>query len=172
MTRFVNVNFPTVHPGVARAEALVASAGNLKRNFDPTKSLATMLLAALVSALVVVADQVIDIWADGHLFAAWVALWSVAFVAMALFASTARGVAAKLSSAYSDWSARAQHARDEAQYWESAKNDPRIMADLQAAITRSEKVETAPVKAVAREVYSPMAAFEARKISGSYLRNF
>ena len=174
MTRFVHINYPLEHPGVARAEAIAASAGNIRRNFDATKSLATMLLAALVAALVVLADQMIDTWADGHLFAAWVALWSVAFVALALFASSARGAAVKVASAYKGWTLRLQQSRDEAAYWESAKNDPRIMAELDAAILRSEQAQTAAteVKPVVREVYSPMAAFEARKISGSYLRKF
>ena len=65
----------------------------------------------------------------------------------------------------------------EAAYLESARNDPRIMAELDAAILRSEKVEATSVAVVqanpvARKVVAPMAAFEARKIPGSYLRNF
>ena len=44
--------------------------------YDAAKGLSAMLLAAMVSALVVVADQLIDTWADGHLLAAWVALWA------------------------------------------------------------------------------------------------
>jgi len=172
MTRFVHINYPVEHPGVARAEAIATSAGNIRRNFDATRSLATMLLAALVAALVVLADQMIDTWADGHLFAAWVALWSVAFVALALFASAARGAAVNVASAYKGWTLRLQQSRDEAAYWESAKNDPRIMAELDAAILRSEQAQTTEVKPVVREVYSPMAAFEARKSPGSYLRSF
>jgi hypothetical protein len=45
-----------------------------------------MLLAAMVSALIVVADQLIDSWADGDLLAAWVVLWVVGFAAVALLA--------------------------------------------------------------------------------------
>lgn len=177
MTSFVHINYPVEHPGVARAEAIAASVVNIRRNFDATRSLATMLLAALVAALVVLADQMIDTWADGHLFAAWVALWSVAFVALALFASAARGTAVSVAGAYKNWTQNLQKSRDEAAYLESARNDPRIMAELDAAILRSEKVEATSVAVVqanpvARKVVAPMAAFEVRKIPGSYLRNF
>jgi hypothetical protein len=172
MTRFVHVNFPAEHPGVVRAEAIAASVGNIRRNFDGTKGLATMLLAALVAALVVVADQMIDTWADGHLFAAWVALWSVAFVALALFGASARDAAAKVAAGYQAWTLRLQQSRDEALYWESAQRDPRIMAELDAAILRNEQAQETLVKPVARDVYSPMASFEARRIKGSYLRSF
>ena len=38
------------------------------------KALAAMLLAALVSALLVVADSVVDAYAEGHLLLGWVCL--------------------------------------------------------------------------------------------------
>lgn len=146
MTSFVHTNFATEHPGVARAESLVAAVGDFRKNFDTTKSLATMLLAALVAALVVVADQLIDTWADGHLLAAWVALWSVAFVAIALLAPTAKRAAVSLSAQAKAWSHRMTLAQSEARYWESAQSDPRIMAELQAAILRSEEAAPAAAK--------------------------
>ena len=49
-----------------------------------------MLLAAVVSALLVVANQVIDTWTEGHLLAAWIVLWTVAFAALGLLAAPAR----------------------------------------------------------------------------------
>jgi hypothetical protein len=174
MTSFVHLNYSTEHPGVARAESVLAAAGSLRRNFDATKSLATMLLAALVAALVVVADQMIDTWADGHLLAAWVALWSVAFVALALLAPTARRLAANLSSTLKEWSVRSAQARTEELYWASAQNDPRVMAELQAAITRSESVRSAATASQVKpaKTVSSMARLEARKMGGSYLRSF
>ena len=146
MTSFVHTNFPTVHPGVARAESVVAAVGGFRQNFDATRSLSTMLLAALVAAFVVVADQLIDTWADGHLLAAWVALWSVAFVALALLAPSAKRAAARLLVEFKAWSHRTMMAQSEARYWESAQSDPRIMAELQAAILRSEEAAPAVVK--------------------------
>lgn len=148
MTSFVHTNFSTVHPGVARVESVVAAVGDFREKFDATRSLATMLLAALVAALVVVADQLIETWADGHLLFAWVALWSVAFVALALLAPAAKRLAKTLTLEFQAWSRRAALAQSEARYWESAQSDPRIMAELQAAILRSE--EGAPSRSPAR----------------------
>ncbi len=59
------------------------------RRLDGSRGLAMMLLAAAVAALVVLADQMIGTWADGHLFLGWVALWVVIFAGSALFAGTA-----------------------------------------------------------------------------------
>ncbi len=146
MTSFVHTNFVTAHPGVVRAESVAAAVNDLRKKFDATKSLATMLLAALVAALVVVADQLINTWADGHLLAAWVALWSVAFVAIASLAPAAKRAAVSLSAQTKAWSHRIMTAQSEACYWESAQSDPRIMAELQAAILRSEEAAPAAAK--------------------------
>ena len=73
MTRFIQVDMPTEHPGLVRvtrgAENLVANV----RAFDGTRGTATLLLAALVSALVVVANELVVTWTEGHLLAAWIA---------------------------------------------------------------------------------------------------
>ena len=71
---------------------------------ERTRGLAGMLLAAAVAALVVVADQLVSTWADGHLFLAWVALWVVVFAGMALFASTARTIAQRTVRSLDGWS--------------------------------------------------------------------
>lgn len=49
--------------------------------------LLAMLLALAVAALVVLADQRIDTWTDGHLFLGWMGLWVVIFAATALLDS-------------------------------------------------------------------------------------
>jgi hypothetical protein len=137
MTSFVHTNFPTEHPGVERAQAVMASVRKLGSNVDSTKTMATLLMAALVAALVVVANQVISTWADGQLLLAWALLWAFAFSAMAFAAPAIRRAVRNTASAYRNWNARLVHSRAEAQYWESAQNDSRIMADLRAAQTRS-----------------------------------
>jgi hypothetical protein len=143
MTNFIHVDYATEHPGVARAESVFGAMAHLKqsfsRSFSATRSLASMLLAALVAALVVVADMLIDTWAEGHLLAAWVALWAVAFAAMALFAPAAKRAAGATSVAFKEWSERAAQTRAEEQYWESAMNDPRVMMEIQAAKLRAEQ---------------------------------
>lgn len=101
-----------------------------------SRALAAMLLAAIVSALVVAADALIDSYADGHLLFAWSALWAVGFASMALFANTARASARHLMVSLSQWRIRrARQAADNA-LLAVALRDPRIMADLQSAIER------------------------------------
>ncbi|MBI3532479.1 MAG: hypothetical protein CK604_08045 [Curvibacter sp. PD_MW3] len=138
MTSFVHVEYPSSHPGVARFENAVAAAGQMRKGFDTTKGLAAMLLAAMVAALVVVADQLVDTWADGHLLAGWVVLWVVGFAAIALLADTARRLAARSIKALDDWSRGVARKRADERLWELARKDERVMADLQAARTRQE----------------------------------
>jgi hypothetical protein len=138
MTSFVHIDYPTQHPGVTRVESAVAAAGRLRKGFDGTRGLATMLLAAIVAALVVVADQLVDTWADGHLLAAWVVLWVVGFAATALFADTARHLAKRTVAGLDAWSQRVARARADARLLELARKDPRVMADLQAAMSRTQ----------------------------------
>ena len=139
MTSFIQPSFPTEHAGVVRVEAALSAAGALRRGFDSTKGLSTMLLAAMVSALLVVADQLIETWADGHLMVAWIALWLVGFAAIAIFAGAARRLAAAAMASLDEWSRAIADARADERLWRLAKGDPRVMADLQAAITRSER---------------------------------
>ncbi len=98
-----------------------------------------MLLAAMVSALVVVADQLVETWADGHLLAAWVAAWLVGFAGLALFAGAARNLAAAVISAGNAWSERVARSRADARMWNIARTDPRVMSDLTAAMLRNDR---------------------------------
>ena len=45
-----------------------------------SKALASLLLSAGVAALVVMADQLMEPWAESHVVAAWIALWAVAMM--------------------------------------------------------------------------------------------
>lgn len=139
MPRFIQPSFPTEHPGVVRVESAAKALGEMRRNFNSTKGLSAMLLAAMVSALLVVADQLIDTWADGHLLVAWVALWLVGFAAVAVFAGSARRLATALVSSLDAWSQRVAKARADERLWAIAQTDPRVMADLTAAKARSEQ---------------------------------
>ena len=106
--------------------------------FDGSRSLATMLLAAAVAALVVLADQMIGSWADGHLFLGWVSLWVVIFAGSALFAGTARRAAKATLRSLDSWSRSLAEARAEMRLWEMARQDPRLMTELVAARNRAE----------------------------------
>ena len=93
-------------------------------------SLSVLLLAALVAALVLLADRLISPWTDDHLFLGWVLLWVVIFAGLALFAGTARSLAARAVRALDGWSQAQAHERAEARLWVIARSDPRVMADL------------------------------------------
>ena len=109
-----------------------------RRHFDGARGLAAMLLAAVVAALVVVADQVIESWVDGHVFLAWVLLWAVVFAATLVFAGTARRMGMRVMAALNQWSLSAAQRRAEARLWEIAKTDPRVMGELMAAQQRTD----------------------------------
>jgi len=137
MTTFIQPGFSPRHAGVDRMESAALAA---RRGFDSTKGLSAMLLAAMVSALLVVADQLIDTWAEGHLLAAWVVLWAVGFMAVAIFAGAARQLASTLVGSLDAWSARLAKTRADQRLWATALADPRVMTELTMAISRSQNI--------------------------------
>ena len=135
MTTFVHVDHPTEHPGVVRAERVAQSAKNLINGFNGARASASMLLAAIVAALMVVANQVVDTWTEGHLLAAWIVMWTIAFAALALFATPAKRSVAALRRGFKHWSAvRRQDAEDQ-KLWDVALTDARVMADISRAMS-------------------------------------
>jgi hypothetical protein len=128
---------------------------SLARRFDGSRSLATMLLAAAVAALVVLADQMIGTWADGHLFLGWVALWVVIFAGSALFAGTARRMAQATLRSLDSWSRSLAEARAEARLWDLARTDPRLKAELlQARARQAELADAVAAPAAAQDDFS------------------
>jgi hypothetical protein len=107
------------------------------------KVLSTVLLTAGVAALVVIADQWIDDWAETHVIAAWLALWLVAVLAIAAL----RGVTARLAHhtmrALDAWSARVARRRSDERVWAMAQSDSRLMNELQTAMDRADE-QTGP----------------------------
>ena len=140
MTSFVHLEYSNQHQGVARVEAAIgsaaASAQQCKRNFSTTRSLATLLLSAVAAAVMVVAYQVIDSLADGHLLVLWIGMWAIAFAALAAFANTARHAAVGTKATLDRWSRNIAVKRADARLWAMAKTDSRLMADLQAVMSR------------------------------------
>lgn len=113
-----------------------SAAAPAARPAESARGLSILLLAAMVAALVVLADRLISTWADGHLLLAWVFLWVVVFVGMALLADTARNLAARTLRSLDGWSEALAQARADARLWSIAQNDPRLMQELQMAVTR------------------------------------
>lgn len=135
MTSFVQVARPTEHPGVARAER---AAGSIKQAADEMLSprgAATLLLAAIVSALLVVANQVVDTWSEGHLLLAWITMWTIAFAALALAARPARTAVNRLAVALREAGARRRARAQDDALWRLALTDARVMADISRAMS-------------------------------------
>ena len=91
MTSFVNIEYSQDHPGVTRVESAIESAQHIGRSFSGKRGLAMLLLSAMAAAVMVVADEVLNTVAEGHLPVMWIALWAVAFVSLAAFAGTEIG---------------------------------------------------------------------------------
>ena len=139
MTSFIQPSFPTHHEGIERAEHAVENVTQAVRNFDGARGLATFLLAAVVSALLFAANQMMENWADGHLLAAWLVLWTVAFTALALLATPIRRAVQEVknidgSAVYAAWSERRKARLADEKMWEYARHDNRLMADITRAL--------------------------------------
>jgi hypothetical protein len=136
MARFIQAEFPTEHAGLARVTRGFSSIAERVRRFDGARGTATLLLAALVAALVVVANELVTTWTEGRLFAAWVVTWLVAFAALALFAKPARRVGGRLRTALRGWSEARKQAAEDDKLWSIALTDARVMADLSRAMSQ------------------------------------
>ena len=141
MTSFVHLDYSTEHPGVARAERALENFKQFRRSFDGARATASLLLAALVSALLVVANQVVDTWTEGHLLAAWIVLWTVAFAALALLAAPVRRLAAASRTGLKRWLAAYRAAEQDRKLWEVALSDARVMADISRAMNLSTRAQ-------------------------------
>lgn len=149
MTSIATLNYSPRHTSAVRAASALDAASEAtapgRPGFFGTRGLATLLLSAMAAAVMVVAYQLMDSVAEGHLLVMWIALWAVAFAALALFAGAARNLAARLKGGLDSWSRSVAQARADERLWAMAQSDPRVMADLQAAMTRQEaEAEVAP----------------------------
>ena len=134
MARFAEPHLASAPRASANTSPLLI--GNMGSALDGSRTLAGMLLAAVMAALLVVADQVIETWTDGHMLAGWVALWTVAFAALALLAPPLRQVAAFVAGGFVRHIANIRDAQAEIRMWEMASHDPRVMDEIRAAMAR------------------------------------
>ena len=144
MTSFVNIEYSREHSGVARVESALKSAQQIGLGVSAMRSLATLLLSAMAAAVMVVAYEVMDTVAEGHLLVMWIALWTAAFVSLAVFAHPARQLAARMKVSLDHWSRALAEARADERLWAAAKSDARVMADLQAAASRRDEDANVP----------------------------
>ncbi|MFY3384215.1 hypothetical protein [Paracidovorax sp. MALMAid1276] len=136
MTSFAHTHYPTAHPGVERAENTVAALRRAAASFDGARGTASILRAAGVAALLVLASQVVDTWGEGHRVAAWMVLWVVAFVGIVLFSAPARRAGVALKAASARWAESRRRAIEDDKLWQLAVQDRRVMADISHALDR------------------------------------
>ncbi len=144
MTSFVYVDQPTVHPGVRRAEVLFDQIQAARASTESARPLIALFVVAIAAAVLVVADTLVSNWNEGTLLAAWAVFCLAAITLFALFANSVRK-----SSIAGLWRAASER-RADARFLETAKNDPRVMQELQAAVWRQQSEGTASVDAVAK----------------------
>ncbi|KQT12253.1 hypothetical protein [Ramlibacter sp. Leaf400] len=135
MTQFAHIDHPTQHPGVERVQRAAGALREIASGFNGARGAATLLLAAVVSALVVVANEVVDTWTEGHLLAAWIILWTIAFAGMALLAGPARSFVRAVSGRVKAGAAARRQVAEDRKYWDVALTDARVMADLSRAMS-------------------------------------
>ena len=99
MTRFVVSAYPTEHPGLVRLAVAFERFRDLGQRLSGARALASALLAAMVASVLVVAYQVVDSLAEGHLLVVWIGAWLSGFAALATLALPARRLAAALRQA-------------------------------------------------------------------------
>lgn len=135
MTQFAHVDYPTQHPGVERMQRAAGALRQIASGFDGARGAATLLLAAIVSALLVVANQVVDTWTEGHLLAAWIILWTIAFAGIALLAAPARRLVTGTRAYFKGAAQVRRQKAEDRKFWDVALTDARVMADLSRAMS-------------------------------------
>ena len=178
MTSFVTTQHPLHHQGAERVESVMDAAQKVSRGVSGTRALSTLLLSAMAAAVIVVAYQVMDTQAEGHLLVLWMTMWLVAFAALAFVSGASRGLAQRLKSGLDAWSRSMAQSRADQRLWAMAQGDSRVMADLQSAVMR-EEVRVAAEKASdsaeyddVRAVASPYRPARAMKLGGNVWNSY
>lgn len=108
------------------------------------RTLSSLVLASLLSLMVVIADRLVYVWSDGHLVVAILVLWGVLFAGLALLSGTVQHWSDRLAGIFHHVSQRVAQGQLEMQMFEQARQDPRAMADLRAALASDEPVNDEP----------------------------
>ena len=148
MTSFVQPELPRMHEGADRFASAIDWAGKTLSRIGSPAGMASLLIAGGLAAVIVVAEQVVSAWTDGHLLAAWIAMWLIVFGLIAVFSSAIRAWPVQ-------WQARIQVRRQkaaereaDARTWAAALDDPRLMAELDCALLRAQQLAQAEGRAM------------------------
>jgi hypothetical protein len=139
MTSFVSPDFPRTHGGLTRMTDGLSAVHSLTSRANSSKGTAAALVAGGVAAAIVVADQIVSAWADGHLLLAWIAMWAIVFALLAVFSEAIRTWPTRLQGAIGAYLLARREAAADARTWSAAVADPRLMAELDIARTRAEQ---------------------------------
>lgn len=130
-------NFTQQYGSAYRLESAVDTVKKpVRQASSGSRGLLVVLFSAVTAAAWVVSYEVMDSVEEGHLLIMWMALWYVAFAALAMLGGTARRMNQRLKASLNQWVRRAASKRADERLWNSAKSNPRLMADLQAALLR------------------------------------
>ena len=162
MTQFINTPYSDHHHGADRVEAVMDAAQHLPEGLAGRRGVALLLGSAMAAAVMAVAYEVMDSTDESHLLMIWVGLWLALFALLAFFASAVRSTGMRFKRSLDAWSLSIAEARADQRLWAMAKADPRVMADLQMAMTRSE------VQAEANAIPAATARAERALKSRSY----
>lgn len=127
MTGFIHIEQKIVHPGVARAERVYRVSKPLLKRMQGERGLATLLLTVAGLSLLASIYEIIETSPEGQLLAAWVVFW----IAGSALILGARKHVARMVQAW-------KRAEQDARMWEVAHADPRVMADIRCARSRTE----------------------------------
>lgn len=137
MSNFIYNSYCVEHPGVVRLyQASDERMAALAAEHEAKSRSHWMLLVAVLAALAVGISQVTETWSDGHMMAAWIVLWAMAFASVALFSSPARRAINLVRTGYRAWVKSRQQAAADERVWNAALQDARLMADLARAMDR------------------------------------
>ena len=130
-------NFTQQYGSAYRLEAAVTVVKKpARQRLSGSRGLFAVLFSALTAAALVVSYEVMDSAEESHLLIMWMALWYVAFAALAMLGGTARRLSQRLKANVDQWFRHAASKRADQRLWNSALSDPRLMADLQAALQK------------------------------------
>ena len=125
------------------------AAQQVPRNVSGKRGVALLLGSAVAAAVVAVSYEVMDSADESHLLMIWMALWMALFALLAFFAGNLRAAGLRLRSSLDDWSRSIAEARADQRLWAIARQDDRVMADLQCAMSRSEALDDTNAATVA-----------------------
>ena len=141
MTSFINTPHPDHHHGADRMEALMDAVQHVPRNLWSQHGAALLAGSALAAAVAAVSYEIMDSATESHLLMVWMVLWIALFAVLAFFAGALRSAGQRLRSSLDDWSRSLAEARADQRLWTIARQDSRVMADLQSALSRSDALD-------------------------------